>query len=273
MKSPNLRSLTVAILLVASSTSYGISESLISDMAKRYRDVETGTFLTPDPLGFVDGPNRYTYVTQNPWTKVDPLGLETGDIHKIPQIKSEDREKILMHTGKHMLKLHGNTVSKKAPGGHEIAVRIFKDSATAEYTHGDAVEGDKRSVEFADAPTPESTAKGEWEQAGWSHTHPSVNDPKNPIEKQEPFSYSTTEATGDKAATQMGQFSGLAEFPSKNVFVYDQVSEFPDYATDGSDPRSQDFDFNKFMTEGTVSYIGNTESPRAEVPAPKEESK
>jgi RHS repeat-associated protein len=41
----------------------------------RYRDLEFGVFLTPDPLGYVDGPNRYTYVRQNPWTKFDPLGL------------------------------------------------------------------------------------------------------------------------------------------------------------------------------------------------------
>lgn len=48
----------------------------------RYRDLETGTFITRDPLGFVDGPNVYTYVVQNPWTYFDPLGLfgytETG---------------------------------------------------------------------------------------------------------------------------------------------------------------------------------------------------
>ena len=43
----------------------------------RYRDLETGTFLTRDPLGFVDGPNVYAYVVQNPWTKFDPLGLMT----------------------------------------------------------------------------------------------------------------------------------------------------------------------------------------------------
>ncbi|MBK1859893.1 hypothetical protein JIN80_16610, partial [Cerasicoccus arenae] len=30
----------------------------------RYRDLETGTFITRDPLGFVDGPNLYTYVVQ-----------------------------------------------------------------------------------------------------------------------------------------------------------------------------------------------------------------
>jgi RHS repeat-associated protein len=45
----------------------------------RYRDLETGTFITRDPLGFVDGPNVYTYVVQNPWTKFDPKGLKFDD--------------------------------------------------------------------------------------------------------------------------------------------------------------------------------------------------
>ena len=43
----------------------------------RYRDLETGSFITRDPLGFVDGPNVYTYVKQNPWTNFDPEGLES----------------------------------------------------------------------------------------------------------------------------------------------------------------------------------------------------
>ncbi len=41
----------------------------------RYRDLETGTWLSRDPAGFVDGPNLYAYVQQNPWSKFDPLGL------------------------------------------------------------------------------------------------------------------------------------------------------------------------------------------------------
>jgi len=41
----------------------------------RYRDMETGTFISRDPLGLVDGPNVYCYVRQNPWTKWDPEGL------------------------------------------------------------------------------------------------------------------------------------------------------------------------------------------------------
>ena len=42
----------------------------------RYRDLETGVWLSRDPAGFVDGPNLYAYVRQNPWTSFDPLGLE-----------------------------------------------------------------------------------------------------------------------------------------------------------------------------------------------------
>ena len=45
----------------------------------RYRDLEFGVFYTRDPAGFVDGPNVYTYVRQNPWTAFDPTGLFMHD--------------------------------------------------------------------------------------------------------------------------------------------------------------------------------------------------
>ena len=41
----------------------------------RYRDRLTDTFLTPDPAGFIDGPNTYNYVGHNPWSAWDPNGL------------------------------------------------------------------------------------------------------------------------------------------------------------------------------------------------------
>jgi RHS repeat-associated protein len=47
------------------------------DEGFRYRDLETGMFFTRDPAGFIDGPNLYTYVIQNPWTHFDPEGLAT----------------------------------------------------------------------------------------------------------------------------------------------------------------------------------------------------
>jgi RHS repeat-associated protein len=46
----------------------------------RYRDLETGAFITRDPAGFIDGPNLYAYVKQNPWTYWDPEGLFIGFI-------------------------------------------------------------------------------------------------------------------------------------------------------------------------------------------------
>ena len=49
------------------------------DEGFRFRDLTTGVFLTKDPAGFIDGPNVYTYVNQNPWSKFDPEGLYWGE--------------------------------------------------------------------------------------------------------------------------------------------------------------------------------------------------
>jgi RHS repeat-associated protein len=54
----------------------------------RYRDMETGTFISRDPLGLVDGPNVYCYVRQNPWTKWDPRRL-TADEVEVEQHEDE----------------------------------------------------------------------------------------------------------------------------------------------------------------------------------------
>ncbi|MBP8656084.1 MAG: RHS repeat-associated core domain-containing protein [Kiritimatiellae bacterium] len=39
-------------------------------------DPHTGRFTSEDPLGFVDGPNRYVYAGNSPAKWIDPLGLE-----------------------------------------------------------------------------------------------------------------------------------------------------------------------------------------------------
>ena len=44
---------------------------------KREYDPHLGRWLTPDPLGFADGPNPYAYVHNCPLTFVDPYGLLT----------------------------------------------------------------------------------------------------------------------------------------------------------------------------------------------------
>ena len=44
----------------------------------RWYDPALGRFLSPDPLGFVDGPNRYAYCAGDPVNYVDPWGLCAG---------------------------------------------------------------------------------------------------------------------------------------------------------------------------------------------------
>ncbi len=64
-----MKKLFIGLLISAWAASFIPSQA--------YEDPETGTFLTRDPAGMIDGPNEYTYVKQNPWTSFDPEGLET----------------------------------------------------------------------------------------------------------------------------------------------------------------------------------------------------
>jgi RHS repeat-associated protein len=48
----------------------------------RYYAPELGRFISPDPLGYVDGENLYTYVHNNPLNEVDPFGLFSVKYHK-----------------------------------------------------------------------------------------------------------------------------------------------------------------------------------------------
>ncbi|KIE42209.1 hypothetical protein SE37_06020 [Geobacter soli] len=44
----------------------------------RYYDPMVGKFISKDPAGFVDGPNLYSYVQNNPINLTDPSGLESA---------------------------------------------------------------------------------------------------------------------------------------------------------------------------------------------------
>ncbi len=58
---------------------------------KRFRHLDLGIFLTPDPLEYVDGFNPYIYCNQNPWGKWDPEGLTiiiTGTEEQQKKIRS-----------------------------------------------------------------------------------------------------------------------------------------------------------------------------------------
>lgn len=50
-------------------------ETVLINFGKRYYDPEIGRWITPDPLGFCDGPNRYAFVHNNPIALQDLYGL------------------------------------------------------------------------------------------------------------------------------------------------------------------------------------------------------
>ena len=50
-------------------------ESGLIFFGKRYYNPTHGRWLTPDPLGHIEGPNTYIYASNNPINRIDPYGL------------------------------------------------------------------------------------------------------------------------------------------------------------------------------------------------------
>lgn len=57
---------------------HGLDRDLVTGfiyMRNRYYDPDMGRFITPDPLGYVDGPSQYAFAKNSPVVFGDPLGL------------------------------------------------------------------------------------------------------------------------------------------------------------------------------------------------------
>ncbi len=58
----------------------------------RMYNPEIGRFLQPDPIGYDDGMNMYTYVGNNPASFVDPMGLCKGNYSRLDNLKMAKNE-------------------------------------------------------------------------------------------------------------------------------------------------------------------------------------
>ena len=111
---------------------------------QRYRDMEFGVFLTRDPAGFVDGPNVYTYVRQNPWTKFDPEGLEENKPHSDSLIKRVTKATIglAVDIGRAVGSMVDSIVDEAAEGGLGPTTAIFTPVVSGAKQIKDSVDKD-----------------------------------------------------------------------------------------------------------------------------------
>jgi len=70
----------------------------LSYFGARYYDAFIGRFISRDPMGYIDGPNQYFYVANNPLGYIDPFGLSlrmtTENVtQKTPLIKDSTKFK------------------------------------------------------------------------------------------------------------------------------------------------------------------------------------
>ena len=66
----------------------------------RWYDPATGSFLSPDPLGFPDGLNQFTWPHANPWMQ-DPWGLRVTVKAEIPGAPVNPLPSVDLETGRH----------------------------------------------------------------------------------------------------------------------------------------------------------------------------
>ena len=64
--------------------------AVVDNHGFRYYDPEIGRYLTRDPAGYVDGPNVYLYVGNNPINHIDPEGLGENDVLANTDIPQKD---------------------------------------------------------------------------------------------------------------------------------------------------------------------------------------
>ena len=199
----------------------------------RYRDLETGVFITRDPAGFVDGPNLYTYVRQNPWTKFDPEGLEAN----IPKYPTTDQAAV---EGMRDMQTFSEKPGNKSWHDVEWSQRYFQDPKTKKHGYTNSrTDNDPGNVRFTGPETrlPEGTTES---GIGHSHTEGGSNtsfsryskeggDTQAADAKGVPVYLITRDAYGNEVIRKYTPLPGAKDDPSKQdkgqMSDYDPVTQ------------------------------------------------
>ncbi len=136
--------------------------------AHAYRDLETGTFLTRDPIGYQDGPNVYCYVHCNPISHFDAFGLAATGIPGLD--RNATRKTYFKAWDKSIYKPHPNTSLKNK------LLNKFVGGAQSAHEYGFVIMNDGTITDIYKSKDKDSfTPRAEhWKQnkGMYFHTHP-----------------------------------------------------------------------------------------------------
>lgn len=106
---------------IAGLTAFVLLVSFITVAEARYYDPSTGRFISEDPIGFAGGDvNLYAYVSNNPVSWIDPLGLANLNLFKPGTMLANQTDK-WNPAGYYSVSGHGNPNVMAGPNGEILA--------------------------------------------------------------------------------------------------------------------------------------------------------
>lgn len=183
----------------------------------RFRDLETGTFLTRDPIGFADGPNVYCYVHCNPITKFDALGLNQEEVDETYEDMSEDFEEMEdafdeyneAYDKEEEARNEYNKAQEAYDADNNADTKKDRDRAKADYRKaGEAFESASSNYKNAEAEFRKSSA--EFRGALADHREELANAPRNKSTWQRYRSFQNELGDTAKGMGNWGVEAGLA---------------------------------------------------------------
>ncbi len=212
----------------------------------RFRDLETGVFLTRDPIGYGDGPNIYCYVHCNPITKFDALGLAMQKANRDYTLHRETAEImagfLYFADGSPNQRLNGLT--KPSLKGHYGVLVFGRTTSISGRLHID-MHIDKTRPDFAGIEKHEQKHVGDLVQ-NWNKLVDSVNRFDGRDIK---LGHSAEEVSGKVSDYLQNELDHFAKYSDKEGKLFDKNEARKDKVGKGQSKENYDKKIDKLEKE------------------------